>query len=308
MTFNVHYLITYHQTYKKIMQATVLIADDSIQNLEILQKYLDNAAFEYEIFEANNGEEACEIAENEVVDLILLDWEMPVMKGIDALRRLKAQEKTKTIPIIMVTGRAESDDLKEAFDAGATDYVEKPVREKELQARVESAIKLYKAMNLIKEQNIEIEKQKEMIESQANRELSIKAMESYQKNQMLETIYAELGKVSKITEGEANQKLQKVLRLIKESLSFEDEWKNFVTHFEKVHPSFFRTLKSQCPQLTTEDLKHCAYIRIYLSNKEIAQLLNITPKSVITHHHRIKKKMVLSDELKFADYIRSLGE
>lgn len=238
------------------MQATVLIADDSIQNLEILQKYLDNAAFEYEIFEANNGEEACEIAENEVVDLILLDWEMPVMKGIDALRRLKAQEKTKTIPIIMVTGRAESDDLKEAFDAGATDYVEKPVREKELQARVESAIKLYKAMNLIKEQNTEIEKQKEMIESQANRELSIKAMESYQKNQMLETIYAELGKVSKITEGEANQKLQKVLRLIKESLSFEDEWKNFVTHFEKVHPSFFRTLKSQCPQLTTEDLKH----------------------------------------------------
>lgn len=290
------------------MQATVLIADDSIQNLEILQKYLDNAAFEYEIFEANNGEEACEIAENEVVDLILLDWEMPVMKGIDALRRLKAQEKTKTIPIIMVTGRAESDDLKEAFDAGATDYVEKPVREKELQARVESAIKLYKAMNLIKEQNIEIEKQKEMIESQANRELSIKAMESYQKNQMLETIYAELGKVSKITEGEANQKLQKVLRLIKDSLSFEDEWKNFVTHFEKVHPSFFRTLKSQCPQLTTEDLKHCAYIRIYLSNKEIAQLLNITPKSVITHHHRIKKKMALSDELKFADYIRSLGD
>ncbi|EAY27485.1 response regulator [Microscilla marina] len=290
------------------MQATVLIADDSIQNLEILQKYLDNAVFEYEIFEANNGEEACEIAENEVVDLILLDWEMPVMKGIDALRRLKAQEKTKTIPIIMVTGRAESEDLKEAFDAGATDYVEKPVREKELQARVESAIKLYKAMSLIKEQNIEIEKQKEMIESQANRELSVKAMESYQKNQMLETIYAELGKVSKMTEGEANKKLQKVLRLIKESLAFEDEWKNFVTHFEKVHPSFFRTLKSQCPQLTTEDLKHCAYIRIYLSNKEIAQLLNITPKSVITHHHRIKKKMALSDELKFADYIRSLGE
>ena len=163
------------------MQATVLIADDSIQNLEILQNYLDNSAFEYEIFEANNGEEACEIAENETVDLILLDWEMPVMKGIDALRRLKAQERTKTIPIIMVTGRAESEDLKEAFDAGATDYVEKPVREKELQARVESAIKLYKAINLIKAQNIEIEKQKEMIENQANRELSVKAMEIYQK-------------------------------------------------------------------------------------------------------------------------------
>lgn len=290
------------------MQATVLIADDSIQNLEILQNYLDNASFEYEIFEANNGEEACEIAENETVDLILLDWEMPVMKGIDALRRLKAQEETKTIPIIMVTGRAESEDLKEAFDAGATDYVEKPVREKELQARVESAIRLYKAINLIKTQKLEIEKQKEMIESQANRELSAKAMEIYQKNQMLENIYADLGKVSKIIEGDANKKLQKVLRLIKDSLAFEDEWKNFVTHFEKVHPSFFRTLKSSCPQLTTEDLKHCAYIRIYLSNKEIAQLLNITPKSVITHHHRIKKKMVLSDDVKFADYIRGLGD
>ena len=125
---------------------------------------------------------------------------------------------------------------------------------------------------------------------------------------MLEAIYVDLGKVSQIIEGDANKKLQKVLRLIKDSLAFEDEWKNFVTHFEKVHPSFFRALKSSCPQLTTEDLKHCAYIRIYLSNKEIAQLLNITPKSVITHHHRIKKKMVLSDEVKFADYIRCLGE
>ncbi|OJJ23406.1 hypothetical protein BKI52_03335 [marine bacterium AO1-C] len=288
------------------MQATVLIADDSIQNLEILQNYLDNAAFDYEIFEANNGEEACEIAEGEELDLILLDWEMPVMKGIDALRRLKSQEKTKNIPVIMVTGRAESEDLKEAFDAGATDYVEKPVREKELQARVESAIKLHKAMELIKRQKLEIEQQKEMIESQSNRELSMKAMEVYQKNQILETIHSDLAKTSQLTEGEAYKRLSKVLRLIKDSLSFEDEWKNFVTHFEKVHPSFFSTLKNLCPQLTTEDLKHCAYIRIYLSNKEIAQLLNITPKSVITHHHRIKKKMALSDDVKFADYIRSL--
>mgnify|MGYP001143508862 CR=1 FL=1 len=288
------------------MQATVLIADDSIQNLEILQNYLDNASFDYEIFEANNGEEACEIAEGEALDLILLDWEMPVMKGIDALRRLKSQEKTKNIPVIMVTGRAESEDLKEAFDAGATDYVEKPVREKELQARVESAIKLHKAIELIKQQKIEIEQQKEMIESQSNRELSMKAMEVYQKNQILETIHSDLAKTSQLTEGETYKRLSKVLRLIKDSLAFEDEWKNFVTHFEKVHPSFFSTLKNRCPQLTTEDLKHCAYIRIYLSNKEIAQLLNITPKSVITHHHRIKKKMVLSDDVKFADYIRSM--
>lgn len=288
------------------MQATVLIADDSIQNLEILQNYLDNASFDYEIFEANNGEEACEIAEGEALDLILLDWEMPVMKGIDALRRLKSQEKTKNIPVIMVTGRAESEDLKEAFDAGATDYVEKPVREKELQARVESAIKLHKAIELIKQQKIEIEQQKEMIESQSNRELSMKAMEVYQKNQILETIHSDLAKTSQLTEGETYKRLSKVLRLIKDSLAFEDEWKNFVTHFEKVHPSFFSTLKNLCPQLTTEDLKHCAYIRIYLSNKEIAQLLNITPKSVITHHHRIKKKMVLSDDVKFADYIRSM--
>ena len=284
------------------MQATVLIADD----LEFLQNYLDNASFDYEFFEANNGDEACEIAEGEALDLILLDWEMPVMKGIDALRRLKSQEKTKHIPVIMVTGRAESEDLKEAFDAGATDYVEKPVREKELQARVESAIKLHKAIELIKQQKIEIEQQKEMIESQSNRELSMKAMEVYQKNQILETIHSDLAKTSQLTEGETYKRLSKVLRLIKDSLAFEDEWKNFVTHFEKVHPSFFSTLKNRCPQLTTEDLKHCAYIRIYLSNKEIAHLLNITPKSGITHHHRIKKKMVLSDDVIFADYIRCI--
>jgi CheY-like chemotaxis protein len=76
------------------------------------------------------------------IDLILMDFTMPDMDGIAALHRIRAAPHLRDIPVIMVTGRVEPENLKKAFEAGAIDYITKPVHEVELQARVRSALKL----------------------------------------------------------------------------------------------------------------------------------------------------------------------
>ena len=124
------------------MKATILIVDDEVTNLKILREYLTTADHEYRILQATNGKQAFEIAQKADPDLVILDWMMPVMSGIDALRNMKATEITQNIPIIMATAKTSAQDLKEALESGAMDYVRKPIDKTELLARVRSAIQL----------------------------------------------------------------------------------------------------------------------------------------------------------------------
>ncbi|MEN7548633.1 hybrid sensor histidine kinase/response regulator [Rapidithrix thailandica] len=145
------------------MEYRLLVVDDQEDSLLIFRRLLSSFG---EIFLATNGKEACEVALRELPDIIVMDWEMPVMKGIEAVRVLKAEPRTKDIPIIMATGLKESENLKEALDAGATDYVRKPIDKQELLARVNSALRLYDSYKEINRQKEEILKQNNIISHQ----------------------------------------------------------------------------------------------------------------------------------------------
>lgn len=127
------------------MKATILIVDDEVTNLKILREYLTTVDQEYRILQATNGKQAFEIAQKADPDLVVLDWMMPVMSGIDALKSIKSLEITQNIPVIMATAKTSAQDLKEALEAGAMDYVRKPIDKTELLARVRSAIQLSNA-------------------------------------------------------------------------------------------------------------------------------------------------------------------
>ncbi|WP_299453626.1 adenylate/guanylate cyclase domain-containing protein [uncultured Microscilla sp.] len=124
------------------MKATILIVDDEVTNLKILREYLTTADQEFRILQATNGKQAFDIAQKADPDLVIMDWMMPVMSGIDALKNIKATESTQNIPVIMATAKTSAQDLKEALEAGAMDYVRKPIDKTELLARVRSAIQL----------------------------------------------------------------------------------------------------------------------------------------------------------------------
>jgi len=135
------------------MKQTILVIDDQPDNLKIIVDYLKESDVVYTILKAPNGKIACEIAEKKIPDLIITDWEMPEMDGIETIKCLKSKDKTKDIPIIMASGvMTQPKNLKTALEAGAVDYIKKPVDKTELIARVHSMLKLadsYKEIKLL---------------------------------------------------------------------------------------------------------------------------------------------------------------
>ncbi len=93
---------------------------------------------------------------------------------------------------------------------------------------------------------------------------------------------------------------------IKTQMLADDEWQYFKLHFEKVHPNFFVTLKELYPNLSETELRLCAYIRIGMSAKEIAQMLSIQPETVNTSRYRIRKKIKLATGESLENYLRAL--
>jgi two-component system, sensor histidine kinase and response regulator len=137
----------------------LLIADDQPDNLKIIKDILNQEEEKYTFITVPNGRVLVEIAIKKLPDLIITDWEMPEMNGLEAIRLLKKEETTKDIPVIMYTGiMTSTENLKVALDAGAVDFVRKPIEPTELIARVQSMLQLADSFRKIKEQNEELEK------------------------------------------------------------------------------------------------------------------------------------------------------
>jgi class 3 adenylate cyclase len=127
------------------IKATILVVDDETDNLRIVTDYLRQANPDYRILQAKNGQIALKIVEKEMPDLVLTDWNMPIMDGLELLKFIKAEERYAQIPVIMQTANTEDSHLKQAFDAGVMDYIKKPLSHLELLARVRSALDLTRA-------------------------------------------------------------------------------------------------------------------------------------------------------------------
>lgn len=141
---------------------TVLIIDDVKQNIQILGTLLEK--HNINIVATDKATKGMELAENIPVDLILLDVVMPEIDGYTVCRKLKSAPKTKDIPIIFITGKTDTDDIVEGFECGGVDYVTKPIREKEVLARVMTHLELKKHRdqleNLVAERTMALEKAK----------------------------------------------------------------------------------------------------------------------------------------------------
>lgn len=292
-------------------KAKILIADDDPMNLEVMLGYLGSE--HYEILYAPNGRKAIDITIQESPDLIIMDWEMPVMNGIEAIGHLRSNAETKDIPIVIATGvMRESIDLKTALDAGAIDFLKKPFEGMEFKARVDSALRLSYSTKEIKSQHAEIldltKREKELLKENLDyktRELSSATLIDFQKNQLLIDLLEEVKRLDNITNYMYAPDIKKITRQIKSYIDLNKSWINFKLHFEEVHPGFFERL-NEGRDLTNNESRICAYLKIGLGNKEIASLTNVESASVRRALNRLKKKLELSQEDSLRDFINTV--
>ncbi|TBW27188.1 histidine kinase [Gramella sp. KN1008] len=170
---------------------------------------------------------------------------------------------------------------------------------KRLAAENERALKM---RNLEAEREIIKLKNEKLEQDMANknRELAVSTMSLIKKNEFLTSIK------KKLKDSEGSPKVKSVIRTIDKDISEEDNWKFFKKAFSNADKDFFKKIKAQHPELTANDLKLCAYLRLNLSSKEIAPLLNISVKSVEIKRYRLRKKMHLDRDTNLTEYILAL--
>lgn len=165
---------------------------------------------------------------------------------------------------------------------------------------------------MLREKTIENEKRiiqlkNESLKSEVklkSKQLANTAIALVKKNESIQDIKKELMQYKSSFEN--TYSFRKLLKKLDDSIGHEDEWEIFEYNFNQVHEEFFNILKSQFPDLTHKDLKVCAYIKMNLTNKEIAPLMNISVRGVETHRYRLKGKLKLENDNSVSDYLRNL--
>jgi len=121
------------------LKPTVLVAEDEGALVTLLRYNLEREG--YRVLDTQDGEEALLIASEEKPDVIILDWMMPQLSGIEVCRRLRQRQETRNVPILMLTARGEETDRIRGLDTGADDYITKPFSMTELLARLRAVMR-----------------------------------------------------------------------------------------------------------------------------------------------------------------------
>ncbi|MGK2872914.1 MAG: phosphate regulon transcriptional regulator PhoB [Alphaproteobacteria bacterium] len=121
------------------MKPLILIAEDEPAQMELLRYNMESADFRTVM--ATDGASALELVEEETPDLVVLDWMLPEMSGIEVCRRIRARPESRSLPVIMLTARGEENDRVRGLENGADDYLVKPFSQAELVARIRALLR-----------------------------------------------------------------------------------------------------------------------------------------------------------------------
>lgn len=171
------------------------------------------------------------------------------------------------------------------------------------------AFMLKRKMQMRKENEEEMMKRKMKMElDHKAQDLAASTMNVIRKNEILLDIDSELESLSENMTDDRNKmlkRLAKIRHMIKENIQHDNIWQQFEENFDIVYDDFLKRLGEQYPQLTVSDKKMCAYLKMDLSSKEIAPLLNLTVRSVEMTRYRLRKKLGLSRENNLTEFLQN---
>ena len=273
----------------------ILIVDDEISITQTIINILESKNPNYTFLQATDGAKGLLIAEKHHPDLIITDWKMPGLSGIDVIKALKNNQATHEIPVVMLTGKmTTSKHLKTALDAGAIDFIRKPIDAIELTARIRSMLLLSGYF-------------KETVDLK-NRELVSIAININRNNEFNLKVMDEINHI-KAEFGNRNRKLEEQLRNVSHQISVKikgESWQQFEAYFNNVHPRFFETLTTKYSDISPAELKLAALLRLHLTTKEIASIIFISPDSIKTARTRLRKRLNLAPDDNLSTFLMTL--
>lgn len=267
------------------MKQNILVVDDNSHIINSIIDILSEEYTHYNFFPAKNGQVAYNLAISRIPDLIITDWDMPVLDGIGLIKKLKRNSKTKNIPVIMATAiMLTPSDLKLALETGAIDYIRKPIEPVELVARVQSVIKV-------------TEYYKQIVELK-NKELAENTLLLIRNNKFnlaitkdLEQFYEKTQNIDK----EASLLFDNIIDKIKTKIN-NDSWQRFELAFNSSNNEFQKNLLDKFPKLTATELKLCIFLKLGLNTKDIATIMYQKTDSIKISRSRLRKKLQLDRE------------
>lgn len=277
----------------------ILIIDDEPSNIKVIVDALK--IMKYEIFIALNGHDGYNIAVSKNPDIILTDWEMPELSGIETIKLIKKNDQLKDIPIIMVTGKMlDSISIETSFETGAHDYLKKPIDKIELLARIKSMLQLFDSMkkNIELERQISTEKQlKNEMEIMLNKKmLAMANLKLYQNSNNNQELLANLEKIQLTVNIENAQLIQKAIRDFK-SEPQSQIWDEFEVYFEQINPEFYSALLRLCPTITKGELRIAAFLRLNMSIKEISAITLQSTNTIKVAKQRLIKRLNIKEQV-----------
>jgi DNA-binding response OmpR family regulator/DNA-binding CsgD family transcriptional regulator len=272
----------------------ILIVDDLIENIKVIIRMLEQSHPQYRLYQANDARSAIKLTESIALDLIITDWDMPGLSGIDLIRELKENAKTAHIPVIVVTGiMLTPEDLEIAFSAGAHDYIQKPVHAVELCARAHSALTLASSHHeALEKKNLELV-EKTLMLIKIN-EFNISFTEKMHKLMQLLDANPEAGEIVQLLMAELDVNIKQC------------NWQHFEIAFKNVHANFGKNLLSAFPALTPGEIRLCTLIKLGLNTKEMASLLYQSPESIKVSRSRLRKKLQLPNEANLENFFAAI--
>ncbi len=282
---------------------TLLAVDDDAYNRNYIVELLCENIPSMQVFVAVDGLQALEILKKRQVDIILLDWEMPRMTGIELLGQMQQNELLKGIPTIMYTGAMTSADyLSQALALGAWDFLRKPTDPTELLARLAAVMRQKDAEQARKAAELAlISAKNEYLQqevTQARQELRANLLRLATKNAFLTEISDYCLQPS--------AKLPQVSRKISQHLVQQDYWEDFLSKFSRIDGQFIKQMQAKCDGISPAELRMAALIRFGISAKDAASLLNISEDGVKKSRYRLRKRLELGSDDNLDLYLQAL--
>jgi len=294
---------------------SILVVEDSPQQGRLLEHILKKGGFSDVLLAESAGEAFESLGMNDPgrsspdVGLILMDLLLPDMNGIEACQCIMKTEKISNIPIIMVTGVSDLDSLQSAFDAGAVDYIVKPVRKVELLARVRSVLKFRQQEEALQQAYAEMEKR-----------VDERTLELKEKTLHLEEVNTALKILLRQREEDKEELGEAVLSNVKNLiLPYLDKMKTtrpnkeqmtyleiLESHINEITSPFIKRLSQEFLGLTPMEVRIADLIREGKTTKEIAELLYRSESTILFHRNNIRNKLGLKiKKINLRSYLRS---